>query len=266
MSQSATLENGNGKSQRLQIRATWACSLDGARYHSFGEATANVLRDPRVEGTQVQVDMSRAVEFSRDGQIVASLSLSLPPQEADVRDWMLKDYEPGTSVTLQTVRLLAESANEHFNLQLAYESDWFELRRFIGETLREAGGEIPGWQDFLTAHTPVSRMNVRSYIIGREGEASTPAGEVVESAPIELLRLVVSNLLTVQEVQATLGTFARLCRARIEEIASQQEAQCVGCGKILPKAQMHEIGGIEGEAKVYACSDCDRTDADNKGS
>lgn len=122
-----------------------------------------MFRDPRIEQTTVTVDLCRAVEFRRGDELVASIQLIQPPFEREYRQWILSSYQPDTPATLQGVRELAQTACAHFNLDLAYESDRYELYRVTGEVLRGAGAEIPGWEDFLTTCASVSRLRIRLF-------------------------------------------------------------------------------------------------------
>lgn len=207
---------------RLGVRPVWTASTRATPFFSFDEAVAAVLRDPVVEGAAVSVAGGGSkVTFEREGRVVAMVYVKNPPPQAEVRAWLLdaRAPGPGARLSIQNVRELADEAAAHFDLQLSYESDWSELRRFVGETMREAGAEIEGWGDWLLANTPISRLKA-SHFIGREREAGGQPGEVVESSPFEILKLVIGGLATIAEVQAAMGVVTRLCRARIEEIAS----------------------------------------------
>lgn len=111
-----------------------------------------------------------------------------------------------------------------------------------------------------------SEPRIQSFVIGRGVLADgQPSAEIIESSPTELLAMIVRNMTVAGDVQQMLGTFARLCRSRIEEIVSAGQieregmASCFNCGKTLPKAEMHELAGFEGDEKAYACASCYKT-------
>lgn len=201
---------------RLRVRPSWNVSTTTRPFYTFDEAAGALLRSPAVEGATITFFLGGRVEFRRGADFVASINVRRPPLEVEVCDWAVENFHPdGGIINIQTVRDMAERAAAHFGLQIGYESDWFELRRCIGESLRGTGVEIQGWGDYLTANS-TGRFSSSGGVIGRGGGSEQDA----ESNPLEMLREVIGGLSTVQEVQAALSTTTRLCRARIEEIVS----------------------------------------------
>src|SRR5436309_15178354 len=69
------------------------------------------------------------------------------------------------------------------------------------------------------------------------------------------MRAAVRSFETLSQVAGAMGAFARLCRARIEEISSRREEEsqqagnerlsCFNCGREFPRSQMHEIAAFD---------------------